>query len=129
MYGVVERVIDGDTFIIINHVVDNRKSRVRLAYIDAPEIKQDYGKESKQFCEKLIGCKVKIVYSKKDRYGRILGEVFDHSISINKLLVANGLAWSYKNKEYKVLESWARENKMGLWSQNNPIPPWEFRKK
>jgi len=42
------------------------------------------------------------------------------------------MAWVYrqycKKCEYIEAEKYARENKLGIWSQPNPIPPWEFRR-
>ena len=30
--------------------------------------------------------------------------------------------------EYSELENEAKINRIGLWSEHNPIPPWEWRK-
>lgn len=42
------------------------------------------------------------------------------------------MAWNYvkysKDKSLADFEAEARKNKIGLWSQPNPIPPWNFRK-
>ena len=69
-----------------------------------------------------------------DRYGRIVGEVIlPDGLSLNKELVFVGLAWWYRkyapdDRTLKALESGAREAKRGLWIDENPIPPWEWRK-
>jgi endonuclease YncB( thermonuclease family) len=43
------------------------------------------------------------------------------------------MAWHYKqynkDQELAILEIKARETKIGLWSQSNPTPPWDFRHK
>ena len=48
-------------------------------------------------------------------------------------MVQDGLAWHYKqySKDDKMAkaEVEARESKKGLWSDPNPVPPWEYRKK
>jgi endonuclease YncB( thermonuclease family) len=46
-----------------------------------------------------------------------------------------GSVWSNRQyldtpyaSEFIGLEEQARDKKLGLWQQNNPQPPWEFRK-
>ncbi|MGQ4893503.1 MAG: thermonuclease family protein [Candidatus Njordarchaeia archaeon] len=127
----VQRVIDGDTIVVCR---DNQSFKVRLAEIDCPEKKQSFGLKAKQFLSKLIlNRKVKVKIKTKDRYGRIIGIVFSQNKNINYLLVQQGLAWHYKkyskNKFLSQLEEKARINKKGLWSQENPVPPWVSRKR
>jgi endonuclease YncB( thermonuclease family) len=70
---------------------------------------------------------------KKDRYKRLIAEVYCNNININKELVKNGLAWHFKkyssDNDYAKLEIQARKLKVGLWQQSNPIAPWNWRKK
>ena len=51
---------------------------------------------------------------------------------MNLRMVQDGLAWHFKafdnTKEFAQAEIEAREKKIGLWKDANPIPPWEFRK-
>lgn len=122
----VDRVIDGDSFICGG-------GRVRIAEIDAPENKQPYGFESKGFLESLIlGSTVGLNNEKEDRYGRILATVLYEGQDVGMLMVQKGMAWHYKQySKSKVLaetEKLARERKIGLWSEENPVAPWEFRK-
>lgn len=46
-------------------------------------------------------------------------------------MVKTGMAWVYRkyatNQAYYSAEETAKTNKIGLWSQPNPVPPWEFR--
>lgn len=129
MYQVVS-VIDGDT---IKVLIDNKETKVRLKHIDAPEKKQDFYQNSKSFLsKKVFGKYVILKYTGKDRYGRILAEVFCDSKNINLLMVEEGLAWHYKkfskDIRYARREEIARNKEIGIWSKINPIPPWEFRK-
>ena len=68
-----------------------------------------------------------------DRFGRTVGEVtlLDGRI-LNRELLSAGLAWWYrkysKDQSLADLEQKAREKKIGLWQDENPIPPWEFRR-
>ena len=123
---------DGDTFKV---VYNNTEITIRLNHIDCPEKSQPYGKNAKWKASELcFGKTVKIVSNgKKDRYKRLITEVYCNNININKELVRNGLAWHFKkyskNREYADLEIKARKAKVGLWHDNNPIAPWNWRKK
>lgn len=51
--------------------------------------------------------------------------------SLNRELVAAGLAWRIKeskSKELAKLEKDARRAKRGLWADAKPTPPWTYRK-
>jgi endonuclease YncB( thermonuclease family) len=130
--GEVIEVFDGDTILVLS---DGQQIKVRLYCIDAPELLQPYGRTAKEFLSRiLLGKKVKVKERGIDQYGRVLGEVFlDGEISINEELVKNGMAWVYKKyckiPSYFALEKTARQNRIGLWEDENPIPPWEYRKK
>jgi micrococcal nuclease len=131
-YAKVIGIHDGDSITVLNE--SNLQIKIRLDGIDCPELKQDFGTKARQYTSTL--CFNKQVIIKKtgtDRYGRTLALVYVGRLCLNTELVRVGLAWHYKkyNKEeiYSKFEKHARLNKMGLWSHNNPIPPWEFRRK
>lgn len=123
---------DGDTFKVL---YNNSEITIRLNHIDCPEKKQPYGKNAKSKASDLcFGKIVKIVSNgKKDRYKRLIAEVYFNNININKELVKNGLAWHFKkyssDVEYAKIERQARKSKAGLWQEKNPIAPWDWRKK
>ena len=133
--GKVSKIIDGDTIWIKS---DNQNIKIRLSYIDAPELKQKYGIQSRDYLANLILNKnVEIHSYRRDRYKRVIGEVYIHndneSVFINAKLLKSGHAWVYKryrNNPYLInLEDYARTNKNGVWGTDNPIKPWEYRKK
>lgn len=129
--GKVIKISDGDTITIIDS--NNRKYKIRLDKIDAPELKQCFGINAKNHLVSLIaGKQVKVIYQKKDRYKRILGTVYLQEKEINLQMVQDGFAWHYlfydKSPEYIEAEQKARQNKSGLWIQKNPVKPYEFRK-
>ena len=129
--GEVIKISDGDTITIIDS--NNRKYKIRLDKIDAPELKQCFGINAKNHLVSLIaGKQVKVIYQKKDRYKRILGIVYLQEKEINLQMVQDGFAWHYlfydKSPEYIEAEQKARQNKSGLWIQKNPVKPYEFRK-
>lgn len=132
MTGLVVRVSDGDTVVLLD--AEKTQHRIRLDGIDCPESKQSFGSKATQFVRDKIGNEtVNVHYNKKDRYGRVLGVVVtQEGENINEALLANGLAWHYKyyndNPVYAKLEQEAKDKKLNIWSEKNPIEPYEFRK-
>ena len=129
--GKVVRVLDGDT---IEVLVEQKPIRIRLAEIDCPEKNQPYGQAAKKYVLKIAAHEIVTVHSKaKDRYGRTIGEVIlPNGDSVNRLLIRDGYAWHYKkyskDESLAELENQARKNKVGLWQDNNPVPPWSWRR-
>ena len=116
LQGKVVGIADGDTFTML---LDNKTTiKIRLASIDCPE-RSDH----------IFGNREKVVVDSKDRYGRSLGWVYYNGKNINKELLKAGLAWHFrrysKDKELQTLEDQARAEKIGLWKDKNPIPPWD----
>lgn len=129
--GKIIKVSDGDTVVLLDST--NTKYRIRLDGIDAPEKGQPFGTKATNFVKTLIAGKmVKVEWSKKDRYGRILGYVFTDTINVNKELLKEGLAWHYKHfnqdDELAKLELEAKSKKLNIWSEVNPIEPYQWRK-
>ncbi len=123
---------DGDTFVLL---MDGKEQVVRFAHIDCPEKKQPFGTKAKQFVSDLcFGEYVTLIHNKKfDRNKRLIAEVLrKDGTNLNKMLVLNGLAWHYKeyskSTEYQELELVAKQNKVGLWIDNEPVAPWQWRK-
>lgn len=129
--GKVIGIKDGDTFEVL---YDNTPERVRLAEIDCPEKKQAFGMRAKQFASDLcFGKTVTVVNTGRDRYGRIVGKITtEDGTNVNEELVKAGFAWHYKqysdNAQLDEYEQQAREQRLGLWADNNPTPPWDYRK-
>ena len=112
--------------------------KIRFSAIDAPEIKQTHGKESKKFLYDLI-YKKKIKFQKLgvDRYGRFLGIIYFNDKDVNLEMIINGHAWVYRKylrtipKKYRNLyknaEKDARNSKIGIWKNIDVQPPWIWR--
>jgi len=145
--GIVVKVSDGDTI----NVQDARGTRlkIRLYGIDAPETEksskktghvskpgQPYGEQAFRTLDGLIyHKKVTVEVMDRDRYNRLVALVWLVGKNINQEMVAEGYAWAYKQfldtpyaSEFIRLEEEARKKRLGLWSQDNPQPPWEFRR-
>ena len=131
--GEVTLLLNGDTLTL--KTKRNRAYKVRLADIDAPEIGQPFGKPSRRLARDLALKKtVRGNYTFKDKYGRLIGEVFlPDSKLLNEEMLKAGLAWHYRVKHphssfLEKLEYEAWQKNLGLWVQAKPVPPWEFRR-
>lgn len=129
--GKVIKIKDGDT---IDILFDGKPLTIRFAHVDCPERKQPFGNVAKQFtADKCFGQVVTIQNENKyDRNKRLIGVVInEQGDNVNKELLKAGLAWHYKkystDNSYSELEVIARENKVGLWVDNNVTPPWDWR--
>ena len=153
----VTKVIDGDSIrCLIEHTEYKESLDIRLYQIAAPRLGQDYGQESQQALSGMIlGRYVFIDTQKKDGNKRTLGTVFlgvaatcqnprgrfsnrdsRQCISltdINLKMIQQGYAWyspfTIQNDDYQQAEQEAKQAKVGLWAQPNPIPPWQWQKK
>ena len=127
----VTEVIDGDT---IRVKVRGKSESVRLLAIDTPETKdprkpvQCFSNEATKKMQSFVSGKyVKLVDDKaqgnRDKYQRLLRYVYDGKTFINRELVAQGFAFSYKQyptkylNEFNRLEQLAREKNLGLWNK------------
>ncbi len=129
--GKVVGVADGDTLTILDNYKQTYK--IRLAQIDAPEKKQDFGQTSKMsLSDMCFGKNAKAEVETIDRYKRYVAIVTCNGVEANLVQVKNGMAWVYvqyaKDKKYFDAQEVAKKYRTGLWSIDNPIPPWKFRK-
>jgi endonuclease YncB( thermonuclease family) len=147
--GSVVRVTDGDTITVLDDALVAHK--VRLSGIDAPEKKQPFGTRATTHLSALVyGKAVRVLWHKRDRYRRIVGRVLVIAAQCLSAACANGLdagleqvaagyAWYYKQYryeqtpdqriEYASAELHAQAQRQGLWSESDPTPPWEFRRR
>jgi endonuclease YncB( thermonuclease family) len=116
-----------------------RSYKIRLQGIDAPEGGQAFGDRSRQnLSDMIFGKQVEVEWSKRDRYGRIVGKVLHDGSDVCLQQVKAGMAWHYKyyqNEQsandrelYANAEVEARAERRDLWSGDNPVPPWQFRR-
>jgi micrococcal nuclease len=129
--GAVKAVHDGDT---LRMTSGDTVVKVRLADIDAPELTQRYGHESKRSLEQLTRDKpVDATCTGKDRYGRLLCTLIVGKLDVNAAQIERGMAWVYqryvpKRTPLKVAEADAARGNRGLWADANAIAPWEYRR-
>ena len=134
--GLAVGVSDGDTITVL---VDKTPYKIRLAGIDAPESRQEFGQASKQHLSALVYRKtVTVLWDKKDRYGRTLGKVMVDGTDVCLEQIKAGLAWHYKRyaseqpvqdrADYAAAEDRAKGERIGLWSDAQPTAPWGWRR-
>ena len=130
--GRVISVADGDSItVLINGSI---QKKLRLAEVDCPEMGQPFGKNAKQFTSSQVFGKNIIYYQTDiDRYGRIIAEVYyDSGKYLSEELIKSGFGWWYQkysqNGKLGILEEIAKKKRIGLWIDENPIYPSEWRK-
>lgn len=137
--GMVRAVYDGDTVLLVTR--EESRLKVRLYGIDAPETKkpdtpgQPFGEIARRtLMYKVMGRRVTAEIMDTDQYRRAVAVIRCNGRDVNGEMVAEGLAWAYRQylqgnyaSEYIGLENRARSRRAGLWRDGNPQPPWEFR--
>lgn len=131
----VVSVGDGDTLTV---QAGGKKTIIRLACIDAPEMKQvPWGEQSRKRLQMLLpaGTAVSVKSYTTDKYGRTVAEIFKGQTNINLTLVQEGRAVVYREylaqcdgSAYLKNESTAKSRRLAFWSQPKPVMPWDFRK-
>ncbi|HEX4844108.1 MAG TPA: thermonuclease family protein [Limnobacter sp.] len=145
--GTVVRVADGDTLTVQDN--DGRSRKVRMHAVDAPEMQQAHGEQSRQWLTaQVLNKPVKVVINNTDRYKRVVGKVVlpgepcgqahcPGDVDINLQGIAQGQLWWYRDyaktqtrsdrQAYETAETQAREQRLGLWRAPNPQAPWQWR--
>ena len=128
------KCIDGDT---VSLIVDGKIRRVRMIAIDTPESVTpdrpvgEYVVDASHYtCELITNAKnIYLEYDdnsdREDKYERVLAYVYADDIMIQKELLKKGYAkvaylyGDYKyTEEFKELEKYAKENKLGIWQDD-----------
>jgi endonuclease YncB( thermonuclease family) len=135
--GIVERVIDGDTY-EVKLERTGEQARVRLAWMDAPEPEQPFGQQATQWAEEsLLGRRVVLTVQDTDAYGRLVAQLSvegdGHMWDVSATLARMGLAWldpRYDEDRDSLREDQERAESegLGLWDQPDPVPPWDWRR-
>lgn len=122
-------------------LVEHQGQRIelRLMGIDAPEIKQTWGSEAKNFTARWVeSSPLQLSFGTRriDCYGRLLAYVWKGEQLLNEDIVKNGLALPYMlNKNdplhsriHKALHE-AKAKKTGFWKNGGlDLYPWQWRK-
>jgi endonuclease YncB( thermonuclease family) len=126
----LKRISDGDT------VVTTEDIRIRLWGIDTPERDQRYGSDATAaLTEMLYNQQLYLETKDVDRYGRTVGVIYTaDGNEVNLELVCDGHAWWYERYaeraiDYKQCQEDAQKNKRGLWAEEDPLAPWDWRRR
>lgn len=136
----VVAIADGDTLTArCGEPGAYQQVKVRIAAIDAPERRQDYGNRARQALAELCHQQqAKITQRDSDRYGRIVADVECQGRDTGAWMVRNGWAMVYRKYASQhghlyALEQAARHEMLGQWQMlregREPVPPWEWRRK
>jgi micrococcal nuclease len=132
LQGQVSYVSDGDTLWLKS--ADGARHKVRFEGIDAPEICQPYGAESRAALQaKVKSQTVQVRANRRDDYGRLLGRVSVDGVDLGAWMVQNGHAWSYRYRwnegPYGAQEREAQAARRGLFAASTPERPADFRRR
>ena len=134
-------IYDGDTLRVKR---GNEEKKIRFCGIDAPEIKQPLGVQSRDYLRSLIAKGDGTIYVlevEEDRYGRTVAKLFmplkdssGQEIHLNTEMIMAGMAWHYEQYSgncpnqygFEIAESIARDEKVGVYSGSH-IEPWLWR--
>ena len=130
----VDRVLDGDSLRVL---CGDRRIQIRLHCIDAPEHGQDpWADQSRRHLQKLAGRRVEVVPLDRDRYRRLVSDVFGEGPArplLNLEQVLSGNAAVYRrycsDPRYDRAERQARKARLGIWSSSGEQQrPWTYRR-
>ena len=131
--GVVTRVTDGDT-VWVQPLQGGDVHKVRLLGIDAPEICQTWGIQSRDALHAVLqGQTVEVLGHHRDTYGRLLAQLSRQGHDVGAWMVAQGHAWSYSYQNlpgpYDALQLQAQSQHRGLFADPHALAPRWFRKR
>jgi len=128
--GEVVEIIGGDKFKLLT---EEGAYVIFPAGVICPALEQSFGDKAKQFTSDAILDKfVKVEITNSKKKGFVMGIVYYDSFNLSLELLRNGLAWhnaKFSNdlSLLQGLEDEARSNKVGLWQDDNPVNPKEWR--
>lgn len=127
---------DGDSF-TVRRVDSGQKLELRLYGVDAPESDQAYGQAARRNLLAMATGKILTVKPvDNDQYGRVVAVVFAEgdTKSLNERQLEQGMAWYYEYfcrepfcQGWKARERQAREQRAGLWHDDQPQTPRQWR--
>ena len=129
--GRVVGIIDGDTYDIL---LDGHNTvRIRMEGIDAPEKGMPFYKKAKRHLSDLcFGKTVRLEIRNTDKHGRkVAFSYLEDGTELSHEMIKAGLAWHFKkyntDEDLAKLEIEAQNAKIGIWSIENPMSPWNNR--
>jgi micrococcal nuclease len=136
----VSKVHDGDT---VSVIMDNRREKVRLIGIDAPEMGQrPWGDEAKKYLENILsssGWRTRLEFDveRRDKYGRLLAYLWTpDGRLVNLMMVRSGYAMLFTfppnvkhANEFRAAQQEASSRAVGMWGDKGlKERPKDYRK-
>jgi endonuclease YncB( thermonuclease family) len=133
--GKVTEVFDGEDLAVFSqgHLV-----KVKLVAVASPDQKQSYAGIAHQHLSDLILNKYVVVRYSSLRDGYIVGQVMLGNLDIGAQMLRDGVGWYNKlddaslseveRQVYQGSQDAARNEHRGLWQEQSPVSPWDYRK-
>ena len=131
----VTAVQSGNTIVVSNI---NRPLKVRLKGIAPPETGQPFSDAAREHLKGLVMDKAVFIEYTDLSDGYLEAKVSFNQIDISSQMLRDGVAWYDRSADYSLsggdrefyarCEDAARAEKRGLWSDQNAVAPWEFRR-
>lgn len=123
-------VIDGNTIEVID--ANDETYTFMLSEVDCPEMGQELSAEAKAFTSDLI-LKKKVIIERagKDWLGNKLAVIkYKNGRVLHEEILKKGMGWASKksSNQSASLQSGAKDQSIGIWSVDEPTPPWIFRR-
>lgn len=128
--GKVVGVDDGQSVTVQK---EGRSSRIKLHGLEAPRPGQEYAGQSKAYLAGVaFGREVTVKPRERAADGRLAAVVLlKDGRSLNLEVVRAGMAWAARqpavDPALAEIEADARGDRRGLWREENPVAPWDFR--
>lgn len=131
----VVEVESGNTLVVSN---TNRPLRIRLKAVVPPEVSQPFSEIAREHLKALVLNQTVVVDYTHLADGYVEARVILNGVDIGSQMLRDGVAWFDRANDYELTEfdrdlyakceQAARSEKRGLWGDQSPVAPWEFRK-
>ena len=123
--GTVIAAPEGDALII---KTAGQRLMVRLAGIDAPQLPQPFGLQSREMLSALaLGRDVECVEQAPYRSNGIIAFCSVANVDLSAEQVRRGMAWAYDAyDQLRAEQDQVQALRVGLWVDRSPVPPWRW---
>ncbi len=128
--------VQAGNILVVSNI--NRSVRVRLKSVVPPEAGQPFSETARDHLKALVFDKTVTVEYTHLADGYLEAKVLLNGIDIGSQMLRDGVAWydhasDYELREndrdlYAQCEQAARSEKRGLWQDESPVAPWEYRR-
>jgi len=128
--------IQSGNAIVVSNI--NRPLKIRLKGIAPPEVGQPFSEAAREHLRALVMDKTVMVDYSNLADGYLQAKISFNQIDIGSQMLRDGVAWYDRSSDftlndsdrllYAQCEETARSEKRGLWSDQNAVAPWAFRR-